>query len=108
MSARLTTVEFPTEGEFYFAPRFEREFLERTFNELKENILSDHLDETTSVAVEKRIKQASNEAASIAWTTEFPLLVFPALFAEFARKERVNAGRQERITARTEMLLESV
>ena len=108
MSASYTTVEFADESEFNLAPRYERGELEQRFNDLKDNLLSEHLLDTQSLTVEKRLKTAANEAASLAWTTEFPLLVFPALFSELARRERVNAGRQERITARTEMLLQSV
>ena len=39
-----------------------------------------------TVGLPGRLKQAANEAAGLAWTTEFPLLVFPGLFAEFARR----------------------
>jgi hypothetical protein len=108
MSARLTPVEFVEDDEFYLAPQSGREYLEEQFNLLKESLLENSLDDETSSAVEKRLKQAANEAAGLAWTTEFPLLVFPTLFQELARRERLNAGRQELIKARTGMFLETV
>ena len=108
MSARLTNLDFAQDSDFEWVPRWEREELEQEFNLLKENLLSDTLAENSVIALEKRLTHAANEAAGIAWTTEFPLLVFPALFAEFVRRERVRAERQEKIKARSQMLVETV
>jgi hypothetical protein len=108
MSARLTRVEFADQDEFELAPRFGREFVEERFSNLKDSMLNELLTETEVVNLDQRLRLAANEAAGLAWTTEFPLLVFPGLFAELARKERVIAGRQARVTARTEMILENV
>jgi len=108
MSARLTKVEFGNYDEFDAAPRFNRDFVEQEFSNLKESLLNELLADTEAVKLDQRFKLAANEAAGLAWTTEYPLLVFPALFDEFARKERRNADRQTRITARTEVLLETV
>ena len=108
MSARLTKVEFADYDEFELAPRFERGLLEQKFFDLKETLLTELLAETETVHLTQPFKLAANEAAGLAWTTEYPLLVFPGLFAELARKERVKADRQARIKAQTEMLLETV
>jgi hypothetical protein len=75
------------------------------FAELKEEMLEELLDETDTLELHARFKQAANEAAGIAWTTEFPLLVFPALLEEFSKRERARQSRQQRILARTEHLI---
>jgi hypothetical protein len=108
MSARYTEVEFDPDNEFELAVRFEREALAEKFAELKDNLLENVLDGTEAITLHSRYKHAANEAAGLAWTTEFPLLIFPSLFDEFARRERARNTRQQRIIARTEELLEAV
>ena len=108
MSARITRLEFSPDSEFELDPKYERELVEAHFSDLKEGLLGELLDETETLALHKRFEHAANEAAGLAWTTEYPLLVFPGLFDELSRKERAKACRQERIRARSEMLLEAV
>lgn len=108
MSARYADVAFDPEDEFNLPLRFEREALAEKFAELKDELLDFYIADSESLPLQARLKHAANEAAGLAWTTEFPLLVFPALFDEFARRERARAGRQERIIAKTEDLLESI
>ena len=108
MSATFAEVEFDEGEEFNLPLRFEREAVARKFADLKDNLLGETIDDAENLALHSRLKHAANEAAGIAWTTEFPLLVFPGLFEEFARRERVRANRQERIIARTEDLLEAI
>ena len=105
MSARLNTLEFDEGDPFAVEPRFERKEVETRFAGLKNQLLAGVLDETQTVDLHPRLKQAANEAAGVAWTTEFPLLVFPALFEEFARRERTRHSRQQIIRARTEHLM---
>ena len=105
MSARLTSFDFDQGDEFDLHPRFERQELEARFAELKEELLSGALDQTETLELQPRFKQAANEAAGLAWATEFPLLVFPALFEELARRERTRLTRQQQILAKTEHLL---
>lgn len=105
MSARLTRFDFDEGDEFELPPRFERQELETRFAGLKEDLLEELLDETETLELHPRFKQAANEAAGIAWTTEFPLLVFPALFDELARRERSRQNRQQQIRARSEHLI---
>ena len=105
MSARLTRFDFDEGDQFELPPRFERRELETRFTSLKEDLLAGLLDETETIDLHSRFKQAANEAAGLAWTTEFPLLVFPTLFEEFARRERTRQSRQRQILAKTEHLL---
>ncbi|MGZ8898724.1 MAG: hypothetical protein ACXW3Z_01395 [Limisphaerales bacterium] len=105
MSARLTRFDFDEGDEFELPPRFERQELETRFNGLKEELLGELLEETETLDLHPRLKQAANEAAGIAWMTEFPLLVFPALFDELAKRERTRQNRQRQILAKTEHLI---
>jgi hypothetical protein len=108
MSATYAEVEFDAGDEFDLPVRFEREAVARKFAELKENLLGDLLEDSETISLHARLKHAANEAAGLAWMTEFPLLLFPSLFEELAKRERARASRQQRIIARTEELLEAI
>jgi hypothetical protein len=101
-------VEFDPGDEFELVFQFERETIARKFAELKDGILAEAIEVNESLPLENRLKLAANEAAGLAWTTAYPLLVFPGLFEEYARRERVQACRQQRIIARTENLIEAI
>jgi len=105
MSARLTRFDFDEGDAFELPPRFERQELESRFAGLKDELLDGLLDQTETIDLQRRFKQAANEAAGIAWTTEFPLLVFPALLDELAKRERARDNRQRQIRAKTEHLI---
>ena len=105
MSARLTRFDFDEGDQFELPPRFERQELESRFAGLKDELLDGLLDQTDTIELRRRFKQVANEAAGIAWTTEFPLLVFPALLDELAKRERERASRQRAIRAKTEHLI---
>lgn len=105
MSARLTRFDFDEGNDFELLPRFERQELESRFAGLKDELLEELLSQTETIELHKRFDQAANEAAGIAWTTEFPLLVFPGLLDELAKRERERASRQRAIRAKTEHLI---
>ena len=52
---------------------------------LRVRLLLRRLDDTWNVEAHTLIIQASREALSLAGTTAYPLLIFPALFDELAR-----------------------
>jgi hypothetical protein len=106
MSARLTELDFEAGDAFELFPTIERGVLEGQFATLKEELLHGLLDENETVALRPRLERAANEAAALAWTTDYPLLVFPALLHELARRERVRETRQRNIRAQTEKLME--
>ncbi|HEV8541060.1 MAG TPA: hypothetical protein VGR78_01600 [Verrucomicrobiae bacterium] len=106
MSAKLSKLEFDAGPEFEVTPRFRRGELEQRFAELKETLLCDLLENNQTLALEGRFELAANQAAGLAWTTEYPLLVFPVLFDEITRRERTREVRQRQIMALTEGLLE--
>lgn len=105
MSARLTRYDFDAGNAFELRPRFEKQELETRFAGLKDELLGDAIEETETLELHPRLKHAANEAAGLAWTTEFPLLVFPTLFDELAKRERARQSRQRQIRARTETLI---
>lgn len=105
MSARFNNLDFDEGNPFELEPKFERKEVETRFAGLKDDLLDSLLDETQTIDLHPRLKHAANEAAGIAWTTEFPLLVFPTLLDEFARREKVRHGTQQKIRARTEHLM---
>lgn len=106
MSARLTRVEFAPESGFEVEPGGGRAGLQERFATLQEALVTAAVEETQTLGLHRRIEQAANEAAGLAWTTEFPLLLFPALFAEFAQRERAREDRQQRILARSQGLMD--
>lgn len=107
MSAKATKVEFAEDGGFELRPKFDgKRRLRERFATLQNELLAEELGAAQNLLLHRRLKQAANEAAGVAWTTEFPLLVFPALFDEFTSRERLREERQQRILARTETLLE--
>lgn len=96
----------------YFDPEteFEAEVLggeplKQAFAGLQETLVTETLDDTETLALHAPVKQAANEAAGLAWTTGFPLLVFPTLFQEKLTDVRRRQDRAERIKAKTSSLL---
>ena len=51
------------------------------------------------------LRRAANEAAALAWTTVFPLLLFPGLFEEKIETTLRQAKRQARIYANSRELV---
>lgn len=100
----------------YFDPETEFEAhvlrgepLKQAFAGLQENLVSETLEDTETLALHAPVKQAANEAAGLAWTTAFPLLVFPTLFQEKLDRARRQQDRAERIKAQTaDLLMEAV
>src|ERR1051325_12034887 len=99
----------------YFDPdtEFEAEVLrgeplQRAFAGLQDALVNETLVETETLSLHAPVKQAANEAAGLAWTTGFPLLVFPTLFQEKVERARRQQDRAERIKAPTADLLEAV
>jgi hypothetical protein len=78
---------------------------ESELERLKNRLLRERLGEITGPELNVRLRRAANEAASLAWVTTYPLLVFPTLFDEFARKARLQARRQACIRQRSRWLL---
>jgi hypothetical protein len=83
--------------------------LKQAFAGLQDALVAETLNETETLALHAPVKQAANEAAGLAWTTAFPLLVFPTLFHEKVDRARLQQDRAERIKAQTaDLLMEAV
>lgn len=72
---------------------------------LKRRLLLQLLDENRGDALNAPLRRAANDAATLAWTTSYPLLVFPLLLEEMAAVVRLRTLRQKRIRERSRDLL---
>ena len=82
-----------------------RALQESEFEKLKLQLLEERLAEQPDAALNSYLRRAANEAASLAWVTAYPLLVFPTLFEEKANAASAQAQRQERVRQRSLELL---
>jgi hypothetical protein len=77
---------------------------ENEFERLKKALLARQLAQATT-ELNVPLRRAANEAAALAWSTLFPLLVFPALFEEKAEAALRQARRQAHIFAITREII---
>ena len=103
---RKLNAYFDPETEFE-AEVFRGEQLKQAFAGLQDTLVNETLDGTETLALHAPVKHAANEAAGLAWTTAFPLLVFPALFQEKLDGVRKQQNRAQRIKAQTALLMEA-
>lgn len=82
-----------------------RALQETELERLKLDLLEKRLAEESSPELNSYLRRAANEAASLAWVTAYPLLVFPELFEEKAIAAATQAQRQERVRQRSLELL---
>ena len=75
------------------------------FRKLNETLLKRLLDETETLQLHTLLKTAANEAAALAWSSGFPLLVYPVLLAEKTQIVRVRHYRREKVLQRSQMLM---
>jgi hypothetical protein len=69
--------------------------------ELKQRLLLETARTKSDSAILSCLRRAAEEAASLAWTTPFPLLVLPELFAEKAAEACIQSQRQRDIWQRS-------
>jgi hypothetical protein len=104
---RRVPTEFGPETGFEVRPSPPAPFRARQEAELerlKAQLLAERL-ETRNPQLDAQLRRAANEAAALAWVTQYPLLVFPALFEEKAEAALFRAGRQEQVRQRSRELL---
>ena len=100
--------EFGPETRFELRPAPPAPFRavqETEFERLKNQLLAEQLAAATAPELNPHLRRAANEAAALAWVTQFPLLVFPALFAEKTAAALQQAERQARIYASSRELI---
>lgn len=97
--------EPPTRFEVRPAPPAPfRGILETEFDVLKARLLGELLS-SSKAGLYPRLRRAANDAAAVAWTTKYPLLVFPALLEEKAEEARASHNHQEKVLARSRRLM---
>lgn len=69
---------------------------------LKARLLRQQIHSHSDPFLARWLKAAAEEAASLAWLTQYPLLVFPALFEEKAQEALSHAKRQWEILNHTQ------
>jgi len=72
--------------------------------ELKQRLLQETSRAGSDPAHLPGLRRAAEEAASLAWTTPFPLLVLPELFSEKAAQACIQSQRQRDIRIRSRRL----
>src|SRR5271170_2888078 len=70
---------------------------ENELDALKARLLREELARAGEPALNPLLRRAANDAATLAWFTPFPLLVFPVLLEEKAEAARRQEARQRQI-----------
>ncbi len=97
------SAEFRPETRFELHPAAGvafRAILPGLFEKLKDDLLAEKLFFAQTVAWHVPLRRAANEAAALAWSHPFPLLVLPELFAEKVAETTQHLARQEKISAK--------
>ena len=104
---QVIPTEFGPETQFDVAPVLGpfRVVATNRFEQLKDRLLLERLEEIWEPAFISQVRRAANEAAALAWVTPYPLLVFPVLFEEKADTAIAIARRQEQVRRRSRNLL---
>ena len=83
-----------------------RALAETELERLKTRLLLESLQASADPELYTYLRRAANDAAALAWATNYPLLLFPSLFEEKARAAVGQTARQARIRRRSRVLLE--
>jgi hypothetical protein len=101
---KRVTTRFEPDTRFNVKPAPAAPFRANQENELeglKNRLLQERLARINETELHARLRRAASEAAAVAWLTTFPLLVFPALFEEFAHTALLQAGQQAYVRKRS-------
>ena len=71
-----------------------------TLESLKDRLLGEQIAAVTDPELIQRLRRASDESASLAWATPYPLLALPELLAEKGREAWRQFERQRAIQSR--------
>lgn len=107
---RELATQFAPEVQFEVTPMSEAEARLRMrdrFEELQGRLVEQYLHQPDNSLVRAKLELIANDAAALAWTTPYPLLLMPVLFQEKAREGRAREARQQRIQKRSRALMES-
>ena len=110
MTGQRVPTRFGRETRFKLRPKFtatRRGEAETKLDELTARLLNPVLETTIDASLRKQMRLAANEAAALAWSTPYPLLVLPVLFQEKTAGVREYAVRQEAVQHATEAIAEA-
>jgi hypothetical protein len=82
--------------------------LETELDGLKARLLREELERADEPALNPALRRSANDAASLAWFTPFPLLVFPLLLEEKAEAARRQEARQRQIRRQSRGVISSL
>lgn len=85
-----------------------RATLETELERLKTRLIQGYLSEFAEPEFNRLLRQAANEAAAIAGTSAYPLLLLPALLDEKAREARRQVAKQNLIRSRSAFIMDEV
>ena len=108
MRKRRLRLRFEPEDRFEVSPAPAAPFRgtqETELERLKARLLGPLLD-SAEAPLSAPYRRAANEAAAVAWTTCFPLLVFPELLEEKAREVRARGEHQRVVLARSREIMD--
>src|SRR5262245_46392770 len=102
MSAKAKPLQtkFAKETRFKISPVFGGPFrgpVESRIEQLKHKLLFPALRDVTDAQLRSELRWAAQEAASLAWTMPFPLLILPELIQEKMAQARKRWENQQRI-----------
>ena len=107
---RTLRTRFEPEARFEVAPVPPAPFRgtrETELERFKNQLLRELLAGTDDPELYAPLRRATNEAAALAWTTPFPLLVFPELLREKAEAVRRYAKRQAALLKRSRPIVDA-
>ena len=78
---------------------------ETELERLKARLLLELLKQIQDAELSAPLRRAANDAAAVAWTTPFPLLVFPTLLNEKAQEAQQRHQHQQAVLTRSRRLM---
>jgi hypothetical protein len=99
-TARPVPTRFFREARFELSPKFApltNDQVQDAFERLKVRLLKPVITETPDPDIRRQLRLAANEAAAVAWTTPFPLLMLPVLLEEKSAEVHEYVARQNQI-----------
>ena len=99
-SSRRVPTRFGRDIHFELTPQlgpFAPDAARSQFEALKTRLMQRVLQSATDAALRHQLHLAANEAAAVAWTTPFPLLVLPMLLEEKTAEVHDYTLRQEQV-----------
>ena len=105
---RQVRARFGRETRFEIAPIPSAPFRgarESELDQLKERLLRQSLERLGDPDLDAPLRRAANEAASLAWLTPYPQLVFPVLLEEKVTAMQRQSALQRQIRQRSQGLL---